>query len=732
MWDRLRTSSSPSVMAAPEEVFQGRHSGGSVHKHMVAQKRARGVRPGRTHHRLDAVDDNFPEPLDDLGIFHDTHSPNRFAIQRGKVVPRYHNVDIILPSQNAFGSVHPDIVPPRRSSRRKQRQQLQLQLQQSSQLQTNPVWRPASSVYDKSDGEPLTPAPKYKLESSTGLGGSAADQISPPSSPDVCATQDRFTAGDVSPIDDDLDDIQRTAFQGNSHDALCLPSQQQRTAIPKPSLSAQRDDGGLVTQPREIQSHGGRAWNEQVHTGRVLTPPDSDSFRHTRRPVMSTGSNTPLSPLENKNMNISSPSHVLQMRWPTKEKPQPLDSRPPWNGASGWSVIVEPVRDDLNVAPLGIPRKSSKRPGRNGRPLAAATGSGTSESFGAGSTMRKFFPLTTKQKTRKSISPPTQLSIERQPVTAENPYPSPPHSDFPTPEPRARHTPPPNWHNQALASHPPEALPSSIKAFKRKPPPQSSQASFRLNSLPSNAKSSDGAANVAAPAWPSSARPDETWVPPPSRFSVTTYATSNPGTPRQSAEEDVPPLPNMPPASGSTNTGKPAVGDRHRSTSFEGRAVVSMSSPYTTVGASQGLSGGYDATGQYRRSTSDIKSADRRASTLSMSKPLPPAPPELSLADDPVSQLNTQLNSLAHRRANIEKSIKQMTELMPQDNLLASDQVLRRREEEKQKVEGLREELAVIQSQEHELGLRLFRAYKRQDKNAEYEPTTLWVRRVAG
>ncbi|KAK8925012.1 hypothetical protein VCV18_005438 [Metarhizium anisopliae] len=94
MWDRLRTSSSPSVMAAPDEVFQGRHSGGSVHKHMVAQKRARAVRPGRTHHRLDAVDDNFPEPLDDLGIFHDTNSPNRFAIQRGKVVPRYHNVDM--------------------------------------------------------------------------------------------------------------------------------------------------------------------------------------------------------------------------------------------------------------------------------------------------------------------------------------------------------------------------------------------------------------------------------------------------------------------------------------------------------------------------------------------------------------------------------------------------------------------------------------------------------------
>lgn len=115
-----------------------------------------------------------------------------------------------------------------------------------------------------------------------------------------------------------------------------------------------------------------------------------------------------------------------------------------------------------------------------------------------------------------------------------------------------------------------------------------------------------------------------------------------------------------------------------------------------------------------------------------MSKPLPPAPPEISLADDPVSQLNARINGLAHRRANIEKSIKQMTELMPQDNLLASDQVLRKREEEKQKVDGLREELAEIQRDEYDLGLKLFRAYKRQNKEAEYEPTTLWVRRVAG
>jgi hypothetical protein len=71
-----------------------------------------------------------------------------------------------------------------------------------------------------------------------------------------------------------------------------------------------------------------------------------------------------------------------------------------------------------------------------------------------------------------------------------------------------------------------------------------------------------------------------------------------------------------------------------------------------------------------------------------------------------------------------------MTELMPRDNLMASAEVLRKREIEKQKVEGLKKELAEIQLEEYDLGLKLHRAYKRLNRGADYEPTTLWVRRV--
>lgn len=73
-----------------------------------------------------------------------------------------------------------------------------------------------------------------------------------------------------------------------------------------------------------------------------------------------------------------------------------------------------------------------------------------------------------------------------------------------------------------------------------------------------------------------------------------------------------------------------------------------------------------------------------------------------------------------------------MTELMPADKIIMTDEVRRKREVEKKQIEGLREEEAVIRKEEHELGLKLHRAWKRKDKDAAYEPTGLWVRRVTG
>jgi hypothetical protein len=115
-----------------------------------------------------------------------------------------------------------------------------------------------------------------------------------------------------------------------------------------------------------------------------------------------------------------------------------------------------------------------------------------------------------------------------------------------------------------------------------------------------------------------------------------------------------------------------------------------------------------------------------------MNKSLPPPPPESS-ARDRVSKINAQLTSLGNRRINITRSIKQMTELMPTDSILDSQEVVTKREMEKKIVERLKAELAEVQREEYDLGLKLHRAYKRMDREVGSAGTTaFWVRRVTG
>jgi hypothetical protein len=178
---------------------------------------------------------------------------------------------------------------------------------------------------------------------------------------------------------------------------------------------------------------------------------------------------------------------------------------------------------------------------------------------------------------------------------------------------------------------------------------------------------------------------------------------------------------------------RPRYADDEANTASAEPIVISVK-PFSTLDRKQKASTSDPATqAPQRRQTSSVDMSDGRPmSVMSTSKALPPAPPELHSAHDRVGNLNARLDSLAHRRNNINRSIKQMTELMPNDNLMASAQVLRKREVERMKVEGLREELAEVQQEEYELGLKLHRAYKRLDREAEFEPTGLWVRRVTG
>lgn len=416
-------------------------------------------------------------------------------------------------------------------------------------------------------------------------------------------------------------------------------------------------------------------------------------------------------------------------------KPEPIDNRPAWNGASGRQTIVSPVQDDTSVAPLNIPPKSSKRAGRETQvrgktvPQPPQSSPETSKGSSAAAAMRKFIPSrsghTPEPHGRAS---PVPEPATRNAATPVQSYPSPLQTASPGVGTQATDFQP----NNNTPTAPRLTIPNPDKAIKRKPPPSSQvntpshavhpSTSSSVYSTQPGANLINSPATITQPAQKTQA-PDDGWVQPPSRFSITTFATSNADSPRQSADEDRPPLPEPPQTQSVMDRRRPLRGQESPQPPDD-PVIISLKS--ASISNPIGL--GIDKNNTPR---SVAKTKDNRPSSiLSTSKELPPAPPEMVDTKDRVVLLNAKLSGLAHRRNNITKSIKQMTELMPADRLIESAEVLRKREDEKKKVENLKAELAEIQQEEYVLGLKLHRAYKRQERDANYESGTLWVRRV--
>jgi hypothetical protein len=426
--------------------------------------------------------------------------------------------------------------------------------------------------------------------------------------------------------------------------------------------------------------------------------------------------------------------------------PQPAPApRPEWRGASGRAPLIPSVRDNRNVAPLNIPSKNMKRGGRNFPVLSPVESTGSE----VASSPREAGPISpTPEIAEATQFQQAALSTHPQsPNIFINTRPSPPASAYPTPISehaiRAGRPPVEEQFIQPSFKPPPLQIPSNEKAIRRKPARPSGGHHPEPYTTPEY--SQDGSIPQRSSANESPAE----WTQPPSRFSITTYATSNrASTPGLGVDDDAPPLPTPPQANTPTPTPRPppvSILDRGRPlvSGYEGspqltptEAVkITLDSPYyaasptTATGMKPKPSGVQNI--KLREMAEKNQSRLSIASISSLEKSLPPAPPEAS-AKDRVAELNAQLEALANRRININTAIRKMTEMMPTDNILASDAVVRKREAEKRKVETLRTELADVERQSYELGLKLHRAYKRIDREAEYEPTTLWVRRVTG
>ncbi|KAL8753838.1 MAG: hypothetical protein Q9184_005303 [Pyrenodesmia sp. 2 TL-2023] len=107
-------------------------------------------------------------------------------------------------------------------------------------------------------------------------------------------------------------------------------------------------------------------------------------------------------------------------------------------------------------------------------------------------------------------------------------------------------------------------------------------------------------------------------------------------------------------------------------------------------------------------------------------KTLPKSPPEIE-AQNRVASLQAQLDDFRRRKSNIRAVLHELTNVV-QPSSVAYDMAAKK--EIKKTVDGLNKEMTEILKEEHETGLKLHRAWKRQDHDSAYEPTTLWVRRV--
>ncbi|KAM7200079.1 hypothetical protein V8F20_005500 [Naviculisporaceae sp. PSN 640] len=616
------------------------------------------------------------------------------------------------------------------------------------------------------------------------------EEISPPSSPEPGFHGAEPDGGDVSPIDDDVPDVSQLRL-GSSRPARAQKPvsyetdpapQQNRPATNIPMMRRARrkaSDAAL----REAHAHGSQrpSSRQQVHghaarqedprwdpmTGERTSSPHGQPSQVKPAQFAHGLGITNNSSLPPKNQPV--PSFGDRVRRIAKKaggKENDVDpaagaftsSRPGWRGPSGRTALVDPVHDNPEVAPLRIPEKNNRRVaaalsasnpkglfgmGRRGQtpPVSPPPGSETLSGSAPREAPRRMVSPSQQSPSATKPQPLTPQSFPNSPLS-----PSPMGSDAPSMAAKdlARYglpnttVPSPTSPASPMSNPSPHDL-NNPAMIRRKPPPTHathlhhesvSSVYSQQSELPPAPTHKPDATHLAA---------SDPWVQPPSRFSVTTYATSAANTPRESLDEfehqDRPPLPPFPPGlteSPKDQTQQESVMDRRRPHLDEDGYSSNPPSPIAALDRKAAV-GINPVVARVRASTTD-RPERPLSSASSINKMLPPAPPEASAdeAKDRVGLLNAQLQGLSNRKINITRSIKQMTELMPTDNLMDTAEVRRKREMEKRKVEALKVELAEVQREEYELGLKLHRAYKRLDKEGEFEPSTLWVRRVTG
>ncbi|KAM3075673.1 hypothetical protein ACMFMG_007805 [Clarireedia jacksonii] len=567
--------------------------------------------------------------------------------------------------------------------------------------------RPVSSVYSQPSPSAFHDQFPYNTYAKP-MAPNTAD-ISPPSSPELDgyrSNANRYQDYEVSPIDE-VPDISRLGFgktreTENPNSRLKPPSssipvmrrekRRNQVAAAAANLLARKDgsDGpkGRKTADVRWDPYSGEQTTSEKGKPQSVKPGEFSAPGFA--PITKMGNTSIISAAPKPQMSFSERVRKLKNNVPIE--------RPEWKGATGRTAIVPTPTDNYDMPPLKIPPRSEKRITSRTNTPASSVPSAASETKSASSYLD--LPGTLAVNAEPSSSGLSGLSGRNSPQNFNEPS---------------------ELSQSGFVSHDLRDFVSTENHYThtRKDSTDAIERNFR-EALKNSFPQSD---------------PNEPYVQPPSRFSISTKATSEatqstraPSLDLTNPETMHPPMPiqsyTMATQGASVlNRKRPRVAadspGPSNSKSVTRKAVNSSSSPINIT-----------MTSSLAPPPRTSPSTDYPAS-IHNTKSLPTTPAEAQ-SHDLISTLEAKLEGLAHRRQNIERSIKAMTELMPADKIIMTEEVRRKREVEKRQIEGLREEEAAIKKEEHELGLKLYRARRRRDDEAVYEPTGLWVRRVTG
>ncbi|CAI6340322.1 unnamed protein product [Periconia digitata] len=548
-----------------------------------------------------------------------------------------------------------------------------------------------SSVYSQ-------PSPGFGYDYNAASNMRYSVDISPPSSPELQAQRlqsdgpRRYRSmRDVSPVDEN---------RGREMN----PSPRNGSNIPvlRKVAPAVRGEDQQSTQ----KFWGGKvAPNAKVRWDEYSGEPTSSNVGKSGQVNPRTFSHTALSPPADERqmgyqVSVSGPETTRKAPLAERanrfgRRPSPVDTKPrePWSLASGRNEIVKPFKDQPSEKPLNFVRKLDPAK-KQDQGVADSLATTTKHQFVRSDTAVVADSLDNADMHQKSIKPVVPLKVGRyspnntgSPITPQNPR------------------------DQAIHSYP-----SPITPTNKQSPVASSYVYGAARNEVAGTKpvtpTTAGAPRKSVEGTPESTATKESG--PKSRFSWTTY---NSGTTYQHS-----PPPSPPPPLPTSNQPEPApaavsVLDRKRPIpSSDNRIPSRKPVAESTVTIMQ------------TQSPSPDPPSPRPESTFSSNphKALPRPPPELAAADH-IEALESQMEDLRVRRSNVYRLLNDLNNMAPPNPMITDFKRMRLVEQRKKDFEN---ELAEIKVEEHDVGLKLHRAFRKREKNDPNGGSALWVRRV--